>query len=161
MRLALTLVLATAAFGCDSASAELQQSFETTALLGASDGATGDDWQVGPAFGGRATVVDQDREAPGVQGAAPNPVRRNSGEIVTVQVSSPFESLGRIGLYRRPEEGGIQLIEERSALNSGPQDYTFTFEARLASFSTAAPTARLVVLDGAGRVITYGDLVLN
>lgn len=146
--------------GCDSANGEEQQIFETTALLGASDGATADDWRVGPGFAGRATVSDQDRDAPGVQGATPNPARRNSAQIVTVQVSSTFDSLGRVALYRREDNGNLQIIEERAGVN-GPQDYTFAFTAAEASLSTAASTARLVVLDGLGRVITYGDLVLN
>lgn len=151
------LVAVLSVTGCDGFNGEEQRLFEDTAFASPSNGSTGDDWRVGPAFGGRLQVIDQDPGAEGTQGANPNPARPE--DIVSVQVYAD-EAPGGLALYRRQPDGGLQLILGLPGV-TGPNIYTFTFFAGEASATGGSGSARLIVLDGTERVVTYGDLVLQ
>ncbi|HEX9951538.1 MAG TPA: hypothetical protein VGB53_07200 [Rubricoccaceae bacterium] len=133
---------------CDSAGPEAQRLFEDTAFGSASDGATADDWRVGPALATRVQVV---------QAASPNPA--SPGEQVSLQIYAD-EAPGGFALYRRQPDGGLILVQAQPAQN-GPYIYTFTFFGSEASPTGTAGSSRLILYDGFERVVTYGDLVLR
>jgi hypothetical protein len=143
--------------GCDGFNGEEQRLFQDTAYFSPSDGVTSDDWRVGPFFGARVQVIDRDQATASVEGASPNPARPN-GEVV-VQVYAD-EGPGGFALYSRQPDGGLDLIQAVNGV-SGPNIYTFSFFGSEASATGASGSYRLVVLDGLGRVVTYGDLVLQ
>ena len=143
-----TALAATSLAGCDSAGPEAQRFFEDTAFLSASDGATADDWRVGPAFATRVQVV---------QAAGPNPA--SPGGQVSLQIYAD-EAPGGFALYRRQPDGGLRLVQAQPA-QAGPYIYTFTFFGSEASPTGGAGSSRLIMYDGFDRVVTYGDLVLR
>ncbi len=145
----LTLLLALfAVAGCDGFNGEEQRLFEDTAFGSPSNGVTADDWRIGPTFGARFQLT---------QAASPNPAAPS--DPVSVQVYAD-EAPGGIALYRRVADGSLQLIQAVDG-ESGPYIYTFTFFGSEASATGASGSARLLVLDGVERVVTYGDLVLR
>lgn len=137
-----------AAAGCDSAGVQQQQIFEQSAFNSASDGPSPDDWRVAPFFGIGVQVT---------QPATPNPA--TPSEPVSLQVYAD-ETAGGLALYRREPDGGIRIIQALRPV-AGPNIYTFTFFGGDAAATGMPGSARLIVLDGLDRVITYGDLVVR
>ena len=143
--------------GCDGFNGEEQRLFEDTAFASPSDGVTADDWRVGALFGAQFQVTDWDAGASGIQGASINPAAPN--DPISVQVIAN-DAPGGVALYRRLADGGLQLIQAKPGV-PGPNIYTFTFFGSEASATGESGSARLIVLDGLERVVTYGDLVLR
>ena len=142
------LLLALLAAGCDGFSGGDQRLFEDAAFLGTSDGVTGDDWRVGPVFGGRVQVI---------RPATPNPARPN--DSVIVQIYADAAPAG-FALYRRRADGTLDLIQETFGV-AAPNIYTFDFFGSEASPTGTSGSSRILILDGTERVATYGDVVLE
>lgn len=154
---ALTLVFAT---GCDSGLGEAQRLFEDEAFLGVAAGYTEvrvtddrgavvidtdvDDWRVGPTFGTRIQVL-----AP----PSPNPVGRDG--LITFQLFTT--EAGEISLRRRNARGDLLFVEAFSSTSGGIR--TVTVRGSEVSDGTEALN-RLLVVDGRGRVVTYGDVLV-
>ena len=149
LRATLAAVLLAALPACDSGPAGGQQQFEDRALLDVPGGiADGDDWRVGPAFGTRVQVV---------QPVTPNPV--GAGETATLTVDAKDVPSG-LYLYRLSADGRLVPLGSpgTSYASAAASDfYTFSF---FGSEATPGVTGlyRLFLLDGGGRIVTYGDV---
>ena len=148
MRFLVVLALLTIAAGCDSATGQEQQLFDTTAQLEPSDGITPDDWRIGPAFGGRVSVTPP----------SPNPAPRTETDVTLVL--SGDDRTGGLDLYRRTASGSLQLVQSRGG-GAGASFYTFLFSPGDVATSPEPESVRLVVLDRSQRAVTYGDLVIQ
>lgn len=154
---ALALLLALAA-GCDAANADGQRLFEQQALLGVPSGLTrtaadgrvlstdADDWRVGPAYATRVVVVDP---------PFPNPV--SARESASLPVNSNG-TRGGLALAVLEADGRLrQIAEAPRATDPGLPTLSF-FGSQL---GLTAGLYRLVLLDGAGGVVSYGDVELR
>lgn len=146
---------------CDGTTSGAQQVFEDRALLDIPDGFTrtdengaalnadADDWRIGPAFAARVRML---------QVPFPNPA--GPDETVSFTVDAQGVS-GGLYLYRLRPDGVLEAFNSPGTSYpdaSRPGFYTFTFFGSEASPAGVAGLYRLLLLDGAGRIVTYGDV---
>ena len=157
IRLVLVLSVLLAGAGCSSFSDEEQQAFETAAFYLQPEGYTevsamgevgsrdADDWRSAPVFAGRASVLTP---------PTPNPATRGT----TVRLLIDTQGVpGGLALYARDARGDLILLDDRpDATEVG--FYELAFFGSEAAAGRGDGLYRLIVLDGAQRVVTYGDL---
>lgn len=103
-----------------------------------------DDWRTAPLYAvGRFEMA---------QVPFPNPYAERSG----LAFSGFVEGLGELVLWRL-QLNGVLVLLDRQELGSGSRGFSFVDDGTW--FSNVQPGLhRLVVLDGRGRVVTYGDI---
>lgn len=153
-RLALLVALLAGAPACDSTNTDGQRLFELEAL-GAPNGFTrtdargrvlsedADDWRIGPGYGTRVAGVDP---------IFPNPIDAESFATLAVNTNG---TRGGLALAVIEADGRFRTLDtDEGATQPGLPTLGF-FGSQL------GPTAglyRLVLLDGAGGVVSYGDV---
>ncbi len=117
-----------------------------------------DDWRTAPDF---SSVT--------VEPPCPNPVRSDFGGVVRVGISVPFAGTVRGGAnllvrYRDGDLFRFALLDQiEPGLFPGPADFTFTLGQFAAAVRSVDPGGlyRLYVEDGTGRLVSYGDLLVE
>lgn len=156
--LVLLTALVVALPACDSANTEGQRLFEQEALLTVPSGVTrtdatgaalatdADDWRIGPGFATRVIGVDP---------LFPNPVRASQTATLPVNTNG---TRGGLVLVVLEADGRFRTLDERpDATQPGLPTLSF-FGSQL---GPVAGLYRVVLLDGAGGVVSYGDVQLN
>ena len=160
IRLALLLVVLLCVSACSAFDNEAQIAFENAAFLTQPSGYTqvsetgvvgssdASDWQPGPVFVGRASVLTP---------PYPNPAPR--AETVRLLIDTNGVP-GGLAIYTLNPRGDLILLDERpDATNVG--FYELAFFGSQATAGGGNGLYRLVVLDGRQRVVTYGDLLVQ
>ena len=122
----------------------LPEGFTRTTETGEVVQADPGDWQVGPAFVGRVQVLSP---------LYPNPASRSDQITLSMYTDGV---VGGLSLYAIRPRGDLVLIAERPDATA-PGIYELEAFGSEATSGGADGLYRLVVLDGAQRVLTYGD----
>ena len=156
-RLLCLFAAALASSACGTFDNEAQESFEFAAFQTVPNGFTEttetgevvrtdpNDWQIGPAFVGRVQVLSP---------LYPNPASRSDRLVLSMYTDGV---VGGLALYTLNARGDLLLLAERPDATA-PGIYELEAFASEATSGGGAGLYRLVVLDGAQRVLTYGDV---
>ena len=162
LRTALVLFVLLAA-GCDSGLGEAQRQFDNQALLVRPDGFTEieivdgtarvvsedpDDWRLGPAFGVNTQIT---------QRPVPNPVGPRQQFTLTLFTDGLAGGLLLRRINARGDAVVIPGTERPEAAFRGFYSFTLTGDDVAAGVDGLY---RLVVEDGRGRIVTYGDILV-
>ncbi len=157
VRLVLLAALVAALPACDSGSNEAQALFEARAFalpsgitrtddVGAVLATDADDWRVGPGYATRVIAVDP---------VFPNPVRAQGVATLPVNTSG---TRGGLALYVLEADGRLRLLDaDEGATQPGLPTLSF-FGSEL---GVVTGLYRVVLLDGSGGVVSYGDVQLT
>ena len=157
IRLLLALVTLAPLSACSAFDNEAQVAFENAAFLSqpegytrvSADGVVGtrdpNDWQPGPAFVGRASVLTP---------PYPNPTPRSTTVRMLIDTNGVP---GGLAIYTLNARGDLILLDDRpDATEVG--FYELAFFGSEVTGGRGDGLYRLIVLDGNQRVVTYGDL---
>ena len=159
-RLLVLFAAALAGSSCGAFDNEAQEAFEFAAFQAVPDAftettASGEvvrsdpnDWRVGPAFVGRVQVLSP---------LYPNPASRSDRIVLSMYTDGV---VGGMALYTINARGDLLLLAERADATA-PGIYELEAFGSEAAGGGASGLYRLVVLDGAQRVLTYGDVSIG
>lgn len=155
------------ALACDSATSDSQRLFEDDALLSPVAGVTrtdadatvlsrdSSDWRIGPAYRGRVSFL----ELP-----SPNPAAAGATVSFLVNSEGVPGGLELVALARDGDRVDFVQIRDPGAQRpdaSEPGLYPFSVRAGQIDVDGGGGLTRVVLLDGRGGVVSYGDVQVD
>ena len=114
-----------------------------------------DDWRIAPEFLGIFIIETA---------AFPNPVAFNSSFEILISINS-FQAVNglRIFAFQQPSQMGAALIQETGPLNIGVRSIRLSPQQFASSTGTGnvGDLYRIIIYDGRGDVISYGDVQIE
>ena len=164
----LLVALPLLALACDSGVADGQRAFEDQALLSPAEGITrtderaavlsrdSSDWRIGPAYLGRVRFLELPYPNPAPVGSAVSFLVDTEGVAGGLELAAVVRTgTGRVDLVRILDPGA------RRADATAPGFYPFSVSAGQIDVDGGGGLTRVVLLDGRGGVVSYGDVQVD